>query len=222
MNKRFSQEQAIKRKPLLFAVFALWLSLEYIVLGPFSYIRIGDNMDSFIPRLVSMKELFLENGISYWFPQVGCGIARFSVDASYFNIANVFFFVFPPWLGYQVIIVLSLFAGGYFTYRLCRDSLNLSESPSIFAGIAFAFSFILPTLDIIPYLLWVGILPFTLWAIERIHKKTGNLKYLLAILLGTVFSFFSCTGNTNAFFCPGREFSTRPGVDKAGKSGRMK
>lgn len=199
MKKGFSKEEIIKSKYLLFAIVALWLGLEFVVLGPFSYIRIGDNLDHFIPGFVSMKEYFLENGITYWFPQIGLGIDRLSVNATYFHIANAFFFIFPPWLAYQIILLLSLFGGGYFTYRLCKDSLNLSELSSMYAGLAFAASFALARNDIIPFFLGISILPFALWAIELMYKKTGNVKYLLAILLGTVFSFFSSISITLPF-----------------------
>jgi len=41
-------------KRSIFFLFSLFLAFEYIILGPFSYVRIGDNMDIFIPRLVSL------------------------------------------------------------------------------------------------------------------------------------------------------------------------
>ncbi|MEK7481296.1 MAG: hypothetical protein AAB633_00930, partial [Patescibacteria group bacterium] len=84
MLKRLS---AFVRHPLIvFVAVAVWLCLEYVVLGPYSYLRIGDNFDVFIPRLVALWNGFGAWGVAYWSPLFAGGIDRLATDVSFFNI----------------------------------------------------------------------------------------------------------------------------------------
>ena len=53
MNNKFkiTVDKIKEKKYLLFLLFTIWVGLEYIGAGPFSYIRIHDTGDSTIPLL---------------------------------------------------------------------------------------------------------------------------------------------------------------------------
>jgi len=186
MNKR-TVERLIDRKETLFLLIALWLSLEYIGLGPFSYIRVHDTGDSFIPRYIAFVADFFKHGVTYWFPYMGCGVDRLANDLLYPQFSVILFGLFPGWLAYQLIIVAQLFLGGYFTYRLSKDYLQLSDIVSVYAGVVFA----LYCNDLINFQLGFAGFPFILWTIERIVDNSNKFGYLWIALLGIVYSFCS-------------------------------
>jgi hypothetical protein len=176
-----------EKKLTLFLLITLWLSLEYIGLGPYSYIRIHDTGDSFIPRYIVFASDFFKHGVTYWFPYMGSGVDRLANDLLYPQFAVILFGIFPGWFAYQLIIVTHFFLAGYFTYRLCKDYLKLSDIVSVYAGIAFA----LHCNDLINFQLGFAGFPFILWSIEKIVDSNNKYRYLLIAMLGVVYSFCS-------------------------------
>ena len=180
-------KQLVKQKEILFLLISLWIALEYIGIGPFSYIRIHDSGDSHIPRQMAMTTTFFKHGINYWFPYSGCGVDSLANNIKHSSFMGILFGIFPGWLAYQIIILTQLFLGSYFTYRLCKDHLQISDVCSVCAGVIFGLS----SSDLVSLQLGIAGFPLILWAFEKIVNSTNRLRYLWIFLLGLSYSFCS-------------------------------
>jgi len=127
---------AWRGNPVLFAGL-VWLSCEFFLAGPFSFLRNGDNADSFIPGFMAYARLFPEG--AYWFPFAGAGTDRLALG--YFGGLDTFlFWLLPGWLAVQVFVVAQFVLGGGVTYLICRKTLNLEREAATFAALAFALN----------------------------------------------------------------------------------
>ncbi|MBI4098413.1 MAG: YfhO family protein [Candidatus Magasanikbacteria bacterium] len=188
----------LQRPARFFAFFSFGLSAEYVALGSFSYVRIGDNMDIFIPRLVSQWQGFWTEGFSNWSALFAGGIDRLANDMTYFNAGGVIFALFPAWLAMGLLLLGTLFLGGWYTYRIVREDLKRSHGASILAGMFFSLALI--QTDIIPYLLGLSIVPVVLYYLPRVATLSDmKRRYGGAILLGLLFAFFSSVPFTLPF-----------------------
>jgi len=176
-----------EKKHLLFILFTVWIGLEYIGAGPFSYIRIHDTGDSTIPLYLSFVQNIFKYGMTYWNQYSVCGIDRFANGPDIFHLNTLLFLIFPGWIAYQILVLGQLFIASYFTYRLCRDVLKLEEIPSIYAGIFFPLFFD----ELICFSLGIAGFPLLLWGIEKIYNKEEKTKYLYIIILGILYSLSS-------------------------------
>ena len=180
--------QTIKtRRWLLFCLIALWLSLEYFGLGPFSYTRIHDTGDSGIPRYLALTQHFFAYGTSYWVPDMGCGVDRLSNDMLYPHVVTTLYGVFPGWIAYGVFVFLKFFLAGYFTYRISRDELGMSEISSIYAGSVFSFY----SNDLMSLQLGFAAFPAVVWALGRLESVSGVRRWFWIVTLAVVYSFCS-------------------------------
>lgn len=191
---------------VIFLLWALWLTLEYFGLGPFSYIHLHDLGDSWIPSKLCLTHDFFKNGFSYWYPYAACGIDR----VPKFCIDNLLFSYFPGWFAYGFALVIQRFIAGYFTYRLCKDYLKLDQMPSIVAGLAYAISFSMLLYGAAYHASlcrqFAGEMgfPFILWSLEFINKKEGSYinRYFLVFLLGLFALFSSNFSGSMVFLLP--------------------
>ena len=78
-----------EKKYLLFLLFTIWVGLEYIGAGPFSYIRIHDTGDSTIPLYLSFVQNIFKYGMTYWNQYAVCGIDRFANEPDIFHLMKV-------------------------------------------------------------------------------------------------------------------------------------
>jgi hypothetical protein len=180
--------QAIKTKKwLLFCLIALWLSLEYLGLGPFSYTRIHDTGDAGIPRYLSMTRDFFTYGVTYWVSNMGCGVDRLSNDMLYPHVIATLYGVFPGWVAYGLFIFLKFFLAGYFTYRVSKDDLGMSEISSIYAGTVFSFY----SNDLMSLQLGFAAFPSIVWALGRLGKDPGVRRWFGILALAIIYSFCS-------------------------------
>ncbi len=166
---------------LLFLFIASWMSLEYVALGPASFVRIHDTGDSFIPRYEALGNGMKEHGITYWVPWMACGVDRLCQDLRYSQPGFLLSHLLPGWAGYQAFMFGSFFISGYFVFRLCRDRLALQYGPAVFAGIAFiAFvgqeGFLHFQLGIVGF-------PALLWTLEALRPKVTDLFFTVPAVL---------------------------------------
>jgi len=187
-----------EKKYLLFLIFTIWVGLEYIGAGPFSYIRIHDTGDSTIPLYLSFVQNIFKYGMTYWNQYTVCGIDRFANGPDIFHLNTLLFLIFPGWIAYQILVLLQLFIASYFTYRLCRDVLKLEEIPSIYAGIFFPLFFD----ELICFSLGIAGFPLLLWGMEKIYAREQKIKYLYIIILGTLYSLSSSFTGVLPFVLP--------------------
>ena len=164
---RWSIEWLIKKEVLLFFIFSFWLCFEYVILGPASYARTPDHLDSFVPRATIGGNPFSSaGGASFWQSAVALGIDRLSNMASFAEIGNWLYHLLPGWFATGVILMAGSFFGAWYIYRLCREMFGLDKEASIVAGLAFAYSLIV--IDISPYILGLSVMPALLYYIEKI------------------------------------------------------
>jgi hypothetical protein len=187
-----------EKKYLLFLIFTIWVGLEYIGAGPFSYIRIHDTGDSPIPLYLSFVQNIFKYGMTYWNQYAVCGIDRFANGPDIFHLNTLLFLIFPGWIAYQILVLLQLFMASYFTYRLCRDVLKLEEIPSIYAGIFFPLFFD----ELICFSLGIAGFPLLLWGMEKIYAREQKIKYLYIIILGALYSLSSSFTEVLPFVLP--------------------
>ncbi len=178
-----------KREKTFFLLFSLFTVFEYIFLGPFSYVRVGDNLDIFIPRFQSLASNIATHGITYWDPLFAGGIDRIANDLLNIHLSSMIFNLVPSWLAYGTVLFLSIFIGSYFTFRICHKQLELKKAASLLASFIFAQSLIL--IDIIPFMIGLSFVPFSIFYLQEIFNIQEKIKYLYAILLGILFGFAS-------------------------------
>lgn len=182
---------------IIFLIWAFWLTSEYIFFGPFSYIRMHDEGDSFIPMMMMQALDFSGNGFYYWLSYAVCGTDRLAAGYKILDINSLLFLLFPGWLVYGMATFAQRFIAGYFTYRLCRDYLCLDLYPSILAGLTYAISFSsLLYGDAHHSILadqFCGMMgfPLILWLLERSMERHGESSYLLSAITGAAVLFSS-------------------------------
>ncbi len=125
---------AWRGNPVLFAGL-VWLTVEFFIAGPFSFFRIGENADAYIPPFMAYGASFLEG--AYWYPAMAGGTDRLALG--FFGGLDTFlFWLLPGWLAAQIFVVAQFVLGGGATYLICRKHLNLGIEAATFAGLAFA------------------------------------------------------------------------------------
>lgn len=180
---------------VLFLIWSIWLALPFFGLGPYSYIPVQDTGNIILPGKLAVASLLSEGKIGYWFPRVVAGLDMLASGTGYAaQLDSVPFFFLPGWLAFGLIMVLQRFVAGYFTYRLFKESLNLSASVSLFAGAAYAIYFPFVEYDgrLGGFALYDGLglpgLPFILWALTRLDERPGYLAFLGSAALGLLLS----------------------------------
>ncbi|MCH8905176.1 MAG: hypothetical protein IIA45_14840 [Bacteroidetes bacterium] len=177
----------LKKKVLLFLIISFWIILEYIMLGPFSYMEIHDTGDQFIPREISLSSEIINNGTNYWYHLMGSGVDRLANDMVYPHFTTLLFVVFPGWIAYVIIVLTQIFMGGYFTYKLTVEYLKFSDLSGIYAGCVFA----LFSTNMIYMQMGIAFFPFVLWSLERLESFSPKRKIVLIFALGLFYSYSS-------------------------------
>ncbi|MFO1487491.1 MAG: DUF6044 family protein [Verrucomicrobiota bacterium] len=178
-----------QRPAWLFLAWSFWLSAEYLVFGPASYVRVHDNGDATLPML-------LANCPPQGLPWNALGLCGLDGWAWGVQLTSVFFWALPGWLAYGSFMFLQRFLAGYFMHRLLKDTLNLSLLPGVFAGLLYA-QFSQPSNNAS----WAGFtlydtlglpgLPLLIWALYRLAARPGWLWLPGGLLLGMVFGLGS-------------------------------
>ena len=183
-NPRFS---FTRNHNFLLPIIILWLGLEYYGLGVFSFFKLENYGDSFLPRYINLKQMLTNGTFGYWYPYGGSGVDRLSNDMLY-SFEALLFSIFPGWVAYQIIVITKISCSVYFTFLFSRSCLNLTAISSIFAGIIFTLN----TNNNPAFILGIEAVPLVLWIFEKkILPKQGLVIYFLAAVSGLLFSFVS-------------------------------
>jgi hypothetical protein len=118
---------------LLFIINFFFLS-EYIILGKFSYVRIFDNLDSFLPRYFD----FVKNNFSLWSPSILNGIPSNVYNHRLFYLPSYLFYFFDYKYTVFIIFFVSNLISAFFIIRIFNKT-NISYF-LIFVGIIFSWS----------------------------------------------------------------------------------
>lgn len=183
------------RPALLFLAWSLWLALEYIGLGPLSYVPLADHGENNLPARIATALAWQDGGIGFWFPQALMGSDRLAMGfQNKFDL--LFFLLLPGWLAHGLILWAQRFVAGYFMSRLLAERFQVGILPSLFGGIFYSL-FSQPAIN----QQWAGFslydglalpaLPLVLWALGRVIDKGGSKGILIAGLLGAGYALVS-------------------------------
>jgi hypothetical protein len=177
---------------MVFVIWSAWLSVEYLALGSFSYLRLNDNADQFLPAKINQGQALAHGDFSYWNPFWFSGSDNLAAGLSN-TLDSVLFAVVPGWLAYGLFMWFQRFAAGYFSYKLLNSSLRLGTLPSLYGGLAYSL-FAQAHINAG----WAGFtlydqlatpgIPLVLLALTRINSSTTYRRSFGAIILGFVLS----------------------------------
>ncbi|HLC41735.1 MAG TPA: DUF6044 family protein [Methylomirabilota bacterium] len=163
-------------------VTAGWLSLEYLALGPYSWMYGYGGALETIPVYLALAKT--GSAFSLWAPFLAGGLDRLSFwgSADALNLEPLFFATFPVWLAYGLLQFLQRAAVVYFTARVCDEQLGMSPRASALAGLLHAGV----TYFSLGESVAISALPLLLWALPKI----ANLRWFLlwAVIGGLGFS----------------------------------
>lgn len=143
-----------------------------------------------LPQLIASKIQFQRYGMSYFASYMASGVDAASLALVPFsNLNSALFIILPGYLAYGILMFLQRFLASYFTYRLCKDILNLSTIPSIFAGILFSLLNFSTYSFTVYHQLGLPAAPFILWSLEKIIQKETLKKYLTLIAFSLFVGF---------------------------------
>lgn len=161
----------VEKKGALFAIIALWLCIEFILLGPFSAMPIFDYADSWIPVQHALKTNLVTHGVTSWFPAMGTGVDRLAQDHFYCYLPNLLALALPIWLSNPIAIFLQYFLAMVFVFRICKEQLNISDAGSVLAGVLFAVF-----CEFNPMLFGVYAFPLILYYFEKMYRVRRPLR----------------------------------------------
>ncbi len=173
-----------QRPARFFAVWSLWLSGLYFLLGPASYVRVIDAGNGSLPARMWAGEQIWHGGLGDWFPLACCGSDRV-LNAYRLELPNLLFAVLPGWLAYGAVMYLQRFVAGYFFFRLLRDNAQIAVGGAFAAGLAYSLYY-QPGI----HYQWDGFqiyeglglpaIPLLLWSLHRLHEMRSKLRYVWA------------------------------------------
>lgn len=180
---------------LVFLLAALWLGLESVALGPFSYVQTHDCADGYLPYQLAMASGKFGPRTSLWLTSMACGSDRVSGPTSLAHLSSWLFLLLPGWLAHEAIVLLQAFLCSWFAYRLARDRLGLSEAASVFAGLAAAVRSDLT----VGFQGGYALFPFVLWSLEKTAEVRARTAWAMAALLGLLYASCSTFAHTLPF-----------------------
>ena len=200
MHRGTTVAAACAERPMrTFALVALFFSAEHFVLGPFSYLDWHDLGNGNYPLYSIISETTKAYGVYYWQPFAGSGVDLMAQGHRVLDLFTGAFLLLPGWLATGGLRFLQLFIAGWFTYRLCRDSLGLSRPASLAGGLFYAFL----QRNLMEHYFGFGALPFLAWVLERLHGRAGWTAWALAALLGVGYSLTANLPLAMVFTLPG-------------------
>ena len=96
-----------------FAIWSLWLSSLYFLLGPASYVRVIDAGNGTLPARMWMGQQLWHGGLGDWLPLACCGSDRV-LNAYRLELPSLLFAILPGWLAYGRDHVLAALRGRIF------------------------------------------------------------------------------------------------------------
>ncbi len=166
-------------------VLFLFLIIEYIVLGKYSYIQIHDFGDYDFPRFIALWRNFAESGLQYWSSDIGTGIDRLSNVVYYDNLCSLLIAIFPAWLAYQFYIVLTTYAGIIGFYKL--NTVYFDQPKELSALVAIFIPLIISSVNSFGLSAGIQFYPFTLYLIYWINSRVDNPVFKLILLTGLIY-----------------------------------
>lgn len=175
-----------ERTLLFFAALTLFIVIEYVALGPSSFVRVHDEGDAYIGRNISIAHNIDRWTGNYWDPYVACGTDRLANDIRLNHLTTAIYYILPGWLAYQLAIFICYFTALYFTFRLCTDILELAPEAGLMAALSFAVY-----LDNLTFYFPYAAFPATLWLLEKIMAARPAPRIPVIVAFALVYSLAS-------------------------------
>ena len=166
-------------KPLLMTLICLYMALEFFIAGPYSYVKMFDVGDYHIPRNLTLSKTLWDVGPQFWYPYKMGGLDLFTTGYSYYslNFASLLFHFIPGWMAYQLYVIAVFWVGGFFTYKLLKQELELSETACLLGGTLYTAILGIDFIDLAR-----AVLPLTiLLMLNGLRKKSLKLQLLAAL-----------------------------------------
>jgi len=196
----FSSFDRFSTAPIKFSIIStLWLTIEYFLLGPYSFVRDLDTGDHWVPRLIQVGKNFIDHGVTYWIPWMGSGVDRFSNDLLLNYPNQLFFTLLPGWIAYALIMILIYFFSIYFTYILCHNILGLSNHLSAFSSLYYAI--LIGNNGFLQFQFSFVTFPLLLFLLDKLWEKysNNNIYWFLLFLLSILYGYTSSLPHTLPF-----------------------
>ncbi len=179
---------------LFFALWALWLALGSLALGPNSYVRVLDEGNGHVPARIAASMDGTSLALTRWAPWCA-GVDRFA-QAMNTDLSVVLFALLPSWLAYGSALFLQRWVAGYFSWRLFQDQLKLGLGPSLYGAMAyslFAQGALAESWNGFELALGLSLpgLPLALWLVGRLNVRTVWPAVVTVSALGVFISLTS-------------------------------
>ena len=160
-------------------IFVVWLLLEYIAFGPYSYLTYYDNAH------YTSSQLAVQHGNGLWF-RYGLGGIDLSSTQFVVPIGQFLSGILPGFLAYQLQVLIALGGAALFTYLLLRNRLRLAPNASLIGAAAYALALASPFSS---HSLDYCLLPAVIWTLGRIASL--EIKRAVAAIVGAGFIYAS-------------------------------
>ena len=133
--------KAFNSDKIIIALIIAWSALQFFVLGKYSLMLIGDEMDSIVAAMAAMKHTGSEN--TFWFPFFNSGTDRLSM--SYVpGLIGIIFEVLPTWVAYQFLHISMIALGVVAVYLLSQKIFQMSRLAGYFAALGYGHALFFP------------------------------------------------------------------------------
>jgi len=194
LNSIDAGDPVVERWPILvLGVWVFWLSVEYLVLGPYSYVWVHDFGDSLVPQALGESGADISVLFGGWDSSLAGGVDKATYIAGQFKLMKFAFDVLPGWLAFGLFGVIQRFIAGYFTYRVIVDVFECRPGVALAAGMIAAVG-LQPASEMklagFMYNLGLGVslLPFLIWLHWRLSETRPWIFAALIFFAGALIS----------------------------------
>lgn len=163
----------------------LFLIIEYIALGKYSFIQIHDFADDIFPRYIALWRNFSASGFHSWSSDIGAGTDRLTNLVYYDNLLSLLIAVFPAWLAYQIYVVLTTYAGVIGFYKL--NTVYFNQPKEFSALVAVFIPLIISYANSTGLSAGIQFYPFVIYGVYWINSRFENLLLKLIVLIGLIY-----------------------------------
>jgi hypothetical protein len=171
----------VERPNTVLFVVILWLSLEYVIFGPFSFVNPFDSV-----HYVS-SQLALSHASGNWYP---FGVAGIDLPSMQFvvPISQLLHRIFHGFLAYQIQILAAFSCATIFTFLLLRDKLKLKTDVSLVGAATYGIGLANPySVNLLDF----ALIPAIIWLLGWTTSRKGIRALIGVLVLGFFFASMS-------------------------------
>lgn len=176
----------LRNRPLaLLNLLFLFLIIEYVILGKYSYIQTHDFANDIFPRYIALWRNFSESGFQYWSSDIGAGADRLTNLVYYDNVLSLLISVFPAWMAYQIYIVLTTYAGVIGFYKI--NTVYFDHPKELSALVAILIPSIISFANTSGLSAGIQFYPFAIYSVYWLNSRVESLPLRLVLLIGLIY-----------------------------------